>query len=129
MIKLGNSETIQTMSYLVGVVLVHDPATGGINLLVALAGSAHAQSGVHVHIVAGHIQTNQSLEDDSPTGPGGTEEDQETRGCAAVSHHVQHRAEYGRLVEVASRIAVKRVQQTRHRVEERAGSRVEGHVV
>lgn len=29
-------------SYLAGVVLVHDPATARIDLLVALAGSAHA---------------------------------------------------------------------------------------
>jgi hypothetical protein len=116
-------------SYLVGVVLVHDPATGGINLLVTPAGSAHTQSRVHVHVVTGHIQTNQSLEDDSPAGPGRAEEDQETRGCATVSHHVQHRAEGSRLVEVASCISVQRVQQTRHRVKERTGSGVEGHVV
>lgn len=120
---------MNTISYLVGVVLVHDPTTGGVDLLVTLTGSSHAQSCIHVHVMTGHIQTDQGLEDDCPTGPGRAEEDQETRRCAAVSHHVQDRTEGSRLVEVASGITVQPVQQTRHCVKERAGSRMEGHVV
>lgn len=127
---LITSRDIQTDGvYLIGVVLVHDPATAFINLLVALTGSAHAQGRVHVHVVTGHVETNQSLEDDGPTGPGGAEEYKETRSCAAVSDHVQHRTKGGGLIEVASCITVQPVQQTRYRVKEGAGSRVEGHVV
>lgn len=62
-------------SYLAGVVLVHNPATARIDLLVALAGSAHAESSVHVHVVAGHVQADETLEEDSPSGPGGAQED------------------------------------------------------
>lgn len=96
---------------------------------MALAGTSHAQSGVHVHVVAGHIQTDESLEHDGPAGPGGAQEDQETGGGASVGDHVQHSAKGGRLVEVASGITVQPVQQTRHGIEERASSRMEGHVI
>lgn len=119
----------QVLSYLVGIVLVHDPATGGIHLLVALAGPSHAQSSVHVHVMASHIQTDESLEDDRPAGPGRAQEDQETRGGATVGDHVQHRTECGGFVEITSSITVQPVQQTRHGVKERACSGVEGHVV
>lgn len=64
-----------TVSYLAGVVLVHNPATARIDLLMALAGSAHTQGSVHVHVVAGHVQADETLEEDGPSGPGGAQKD------------------------------------------------------
>ena len=96
---------------------------------MALAGSAHAESSVHVHVVTGHIQADETLEDDGPAGPSRAEEDQKTRGSAAIGDHVQHCTESGGLVEVSCCITVQAVQQTGHRVEEGTGPGVEGHVV
>lgn len=91
------------------VVLVENPAAAGIDLLVALVGSTHAESRVHVHVVTGHVEADQTLEDDCPTRPGGAQEDQQTSGCAAVSHHVQDCTEGGRLVEITRCVAIQRV--------------------
>lgn len=88
------------------VVLVQDPAAAGVDLLVALAGTSHAERRVHVHVVTSHIQRNQTLEDDRPPGPGRAEEHQQTRCCAPIRHHVQHGTEGSRLVEVSCRISV-----------------------
>lgn len=94
------------------VILVKDPAAAGVDLLVALIGTTHAQGGIHVHVVTGQVQADQTLEDDSPSGPGGAEEDDQARGCAAICHHVQHGAEGGRLVEITRRISIQCVKQT-----------------
>lgn len=96
---------------------------------MALVGSADAQSSVHVHIVTSHVQANQTLEHDSPAGPGGAQENEQARGSAAVRDHIQDGAEGGRLVVVPSSIAIQCIQQTRHTIEDRAGARVKGHVV
>lgn len=94
------------MSYPAVVVLVEDPAAAGVDLLVALIGATHTQRRIHVHVVTGQIQANQPLENDSPSGPGGAQEDDQTRGRAAVRDHIQHGAEGGRLVEVPRRISI-----------------------
>lgn len=82
-----------------------------------------------MHVVTGHVQADETLEENSPSGPGGAQEDKETCGSAAVGHHVQHSTEGGGLVEVSCCITVQTVQQTGHRVEEGAGPGVEGHVI
>lgn len=111
------------------VVLVEDPAAAGVDLLVALVGTTHAQRSVHVHVVTGQVQANQTLEDDSPSGPGGAQEDNQARGRATVGHHIQHGAESGRLVKVTRRITIQCVEQARDAVKKRTRARVEGHVV
>lgn len=117
------------MPYPAVVVLVEDPAAAGVDLLVALIGTTHTQRRIHVHVVTGQIQANQALENDSPSGPGGAQEDDQTRGRAAVRHHIQHGAEGGRLVEVPRRISIQCIKQTRHAIQKGACSGVEGHVV
>lgn len=82
-----------------------------------------------MHVVAGHVQADETLEEDGPPGPGGAQEDQETRGSAAVGNHVQHCTKGGGLVEVSCCITVQGVQQTGHRIEEGAGPGMEGHVI
>lgn len=47
---------LSIFSYLVVVVLVKQPVAVGVDLLVALVGAAHAQSRIHVHVVAGQVQ-------------------------------------------------------------------------
>ena len=111
------------------VVPVQDPAASGLDVLVALAGSPHAEGGVHVHVVARHVQRDQTLEDDRPARPSGTQENQEARGRATIRHHVQDGTKSGGLFEVPSGISVQRIQQTRDTVKNGASPRVEGHVV
>lgn len=100
------------MSYLAVVVLVENPASLGIYLLVAHVRAAHAESGVHVHIMTGHVQADQALEDDGPTRPRGAQEHQQTSSSTTISHHVQHCAKCSRLVKVSCGIAIQRIQQT-----------------
>lgn len=111
------------------VVLVEDPAAAGVDLLMTLVGTTHTQRSVHVHVVTGQVQADQALKDDSPSGPGGAQEDNQARSRAAVGHHVQHGAEGGRLVKVTRCISIQCVEQTRHAVQKRTCARVEGHIV
>lgn len=82
-----------------------------------------------MHVVTGHVQADKTLEDDCPPGPGRAQENEKTCSRAAICHHVQHGTESGGLVKVPCCIAVQPVQQTGHRVEEGAGTGMEGHVV
>lgn len=57
------------------VVLVKQPVPVGVDLLVTLVGAPHAQGRIHVHVVTGKVQRDQTLEDDRPPGPGRAQED------------------------------------------------------
>ena len=96
---------------------------------MALALPRHGQRREHVHVVTRQVQADQALEQDRPARPGGRQEDQQTGRGAAVRDHVEHAAKLGGLLEVARRVAVERVEQAGYAVEERAGARVQGHVV
>lgn len=98
-------------THLAVVVLVQNPASSSLNVLVALASSSHAKRGVHVHIVTGEVQRNQALENDRPPRPRGAEEYQQTGGCAPVRHHVEHRTKSGGLIVVSRRISIQGIQQ------------------
>lgn len=117
------------VTHLASVVLVQDPAPGGINLLVALGGTTHAQSCIHVHVMASHIQANQALEDDCPARPGRAQENKKACSCATVCYHVEHSTEGGRLVEITCRIPIQGIQQARNTVKEGASTRVKWHIV
>lgn len=78
---------------------------------MALVRPAHGERGVHVHVVACKIKTDQALEQDSPSRPGRAEKYQQTSGCATVSYHVEHRAKGSGLVIDTGCIAVKAVQE------------------
>lgn len=79
--------------------------------------------------MAGHVQGDQSLEDDCPSWPSGTQENQQTCGCATICHHIKYRAKSSGLVEVSRRVSIQGIQQTRNTVEEGAGTRMKRHVV
>lgn len=96
---------------------------------MALAAAAHGESGIHVHVVAGEVETDEELEDHAPARHGGREEDEEAGGGAAICHHVQDSSELCRLVEGTGGIAIESVQKARDTVEEGACARMEGHVV
>jgi hypothetical protein len=115
-------------AYSVCVIHVQNPTPLGINLLVALSAS-HAQTRVHVHVVAGEIQTDQALEDNTPSGKGRRKEHQQAGRGAAVGHHVKDCAECGGLVEMAGSETVKSIEETGYAVEEGAGARMERHVI
>ena len=117
------------VTHLASVVLVQDPAPGGINLLVALGGTAHAQSCIHMHVMASHVQTNQALEDDGPAWPSRAQENKKACGCATVCYHVKHSTEGGRLVEITRCISIQGIQQARNTVEDGASTRVKWHIV
>ena len=96
---------------------------------MARVGSTNDERRVHVHVVAGKVKGDEPLEDDGPTGEGGGEKNEEARGSAAIGDHVENGAEAGRLLTDTGGVAIEGVEQTRDAVEERAGARVEWHVV
>ena len=116
-------------TYLVGVVEGEDAAARLVDVLVAVLGAAHGQGGVHVDVVARQVERDEALEDDGPAREGGRQEHQQAGGGAAVRHHVEDGAEARRLLKVAGGVAVEGVEQAGHAVEERAGARVQRHVV
>ena len=113
---------------LVGVVEIHD-AVLLRDILVALALAAHDQSRIHVHVVAGKVQADQTLEDHGVGGLCSGEEDQQASGRAAVSDHVQHGTKASGLLELARSHAIESIEKTADGVEEAAAARVEGHEV
>lgn len=125
----SRGELGQACAYLVGVIQAQNPVLGAVNVLVARISAAHDERGVHVHVVARKIDGDEALEEDGPSWEGRRQENEKARGGAAISHHVQHGAEAGRLLEDAGGVAIQGVEQTRYGVEERACSRVERHVV
>lgn len=50
------------MNYLVVIIQIQDLAPTLIDLLVALTRSGHGQCRIHVHVMAGQVQTYKSLE-------------------------------------------------------------------
>ena len=91
--------------------------------------AAHDERRVHVHVVTREVERDEALEQDGPAGERRRQEDEQARRGAAVRHHVEDGAEARRLLKVARGVAVQRVEELRDGVEERAGARVEGHVV
>ena len=96
---------------------------------MALALPAHIQRSIHMHVMARKVQTNQPLEQPAVGRFGGGEEDEQAGGGAAVGDHVEDGAEARRLLELARRPAVGRVEQAGDGVEEAAAARVQGHEV
>jgi tRNA G26 N,N-dimethylase Trm1 len=115
-------------TYLVGVVKMHN-AVLRRHVLVALALAAHHQRRVHVHVMAGEIQTDQALENHRVRGLRSGKEDQQASGRAAISDHVEDGAEASGLLELARGHAVQRIEEAADGVEEAAAARVEGHEV
>jgi hypothetical protein len=64
-----------------------------------------------MHIVAGEVQRNQSLEDDSPAGERGREENEEAGSGASIRDHVKDSAESSRLLEDAGKVAIEGIEQ------------------
>ena len=81
---------------------MQDPAAAAIHFLMTLTTPSHCQGRIHVNVMAGEIQTDQTLEDDCPSWEGRCQEDKETARGAAVRHHVENGAKCGSLI-VSSR--------------------------
>lgn len=96
---------------------------------MALIRTTHDQRGVHVDVVTGKVKRNQALENDGPSRKGGGQEHQKAGRCASIRHHVEDGAEARALLVVSCRIAVESVEEAGNAVQNRAGSRMEGHVV
>jgi hypothetical protein len=125
----GELRTSEGLAHLVGIVEAKKPVLARIDVLVARIGARDNKGGIHVHVVAGEIKSNQTLEDDGPSREGGGQEDNETGCGAAIRHHVEDGAEASRLFVDARDVAIEGVEETRDTVEERARARMEGHVV
>lgn len=54
-------------TYLVGVVEAKKPVLALINALVASVATRNYKSGIHVHVVTGEVESNQALENNSPS--------------------------------------------------------------
>lgn len=83
---------------------------------MALTRGPHGQRRVHVNIMTGEIETDQALEDDTPSGKGGCQEYQQTRSGAAICYHIQHSTKRGGLVISSSCDAVCGIEKARHTV-------------
>lgn len=116
-------------TYVVGVIHLQDPTPRLVDLLVTLVAPAHAQRRVHVHVMTGQVEGDQALENDAPAREGARQEDQQTRGGAAVRHHVEDGAELGGLLEMARGDAVEGVEQAGYAVCGCASAGVQRHVV
>lgn len=117
------------VTYLVGVVQVEQPVLAFINVLVARVGAANHKRSIHVHVVAGEIESNQALEKNGPSREGRGQEDEEARRGAAIRHHVENGAETRRLFKNSGGVAINGIEEARDAVQDGAGSRVDGHVV
>lgn len=106
---------------------MQDPTPARIHLLVTLP--AHGQGGIHVDVVTCQIETDQPLEDDSPSGKGRCKEHQQTRRGAPVRHHVQHCTEGSPLVIPSGGHTVRGIEDARETVQSRTRPRVERHVI
>lgn len=116
-----------TTTYIIRVVEVEDAAPLLLDRLVAAHTAVERR--IHVHVVAREIETDEALEEDGPLCVCRGEEAEQTRGRAAVRHHVEDRAELCRLVECAGGIAVEGVEQAGDGVEESAVVGVVWHEV
>jgi len=116
-------------TYGVGVVLLQDPASALIHILVTVFAATHAQRRVHVHIVARKIERDEPLEHDAPSWESLRQKDEQTGRRASVCDHVQHRTKLGALLKSTRCVAVKRIEKAGDAVEDRACAWVEGHVV
>ena len=96
---------------------------------MTLVAPAHAQSGIHVHVVARQIQRDQTLEEDAPPRESACQEDEQARGCATIRHHVEHGTKLCGLLELAGGHAVEGIEQAGYAVCGCACTGVERHVV
>lgn len=117
------------MAYLVGVVQIQKPVLALVNVLVARVGATDHEGSIHVHVVAGEVNGNQTLEENSPSRESGRQEDEEAGGGAAISDHVKHGTKASRLFENSGSIAIDCIEQTGDAIQEGTCSRVDGHVV
>lgn len=69
-----------------------------------------------MHIMTREIQTNQELEDNTPSGERSGQETQQAGCSASVSDHVQDGAELSRLVEFPGCHSVQGVQEAGYTV-------------
>lgn len=69
-----------------------------------------------MHIVAGEVERDEALEEDSPSGESGREENQEAGSCASISHHVKDSTETGRLFEPPRGVTVEGIKKAGYRV-------------
>lgn len=67
--RLARRVNWMRMMYLL-IVKIHDPTPTGRNILVTFALPAHCQGGIHMHVMAREVQSDQGLEDDCQSGHG-----------------------------------------------------------
>lgn len=108
---------------------MHDLAPLFIDVFVTLSATTHGKRGIHVHVVAGKVQTDEQLEQHAPPWLRCRQKDQQARGSASVRHHVQHGSELCRLVEFACCCTIESVQEAGNAVEQRAPAWVQRHEV
>ena len=82
-----------------------------------------------MHVVTSHIDSDQALEDNRPTRPGGAQENQQTSRGTAIRNHIQDRAEGSRLIEIPRRVPIQGIKEARNTVKNRASSRVKRHII
>lgn len=79
---------LEVATHPVRVVQVDNLAAFLVHFLVTLAAAAHLQSCIHVDVMAGKIKTDQTLEDNTPSGERLSQEDEQAGSRASVCYHV-----------------------------------------
>lgn len=79
--------------------------------------------------MAREIQTNQTLEHDTPARERLSQEDEQTGGRAAVSNHIENRAKLCGLSKVACGVTINGIEEAGDAVEKAAGARMQWHIV
>lgn len=89
---------------------MHDAAGLGRHILMALVLSAHGKGSIHVHVMTGQVQTDQTLEDHAVCRLGCCQEDEQAGCGAAIGNHIQDGTESSALLKSASSNTIKRVE-------------------
>lgn len=90
---------------------------------------ARDERAVHVDVVAAEVQGDETLEDDSTSWVGGSEEAEQAGRRAAICDHVQHGTKLGALTQCASGHAIGSIEKARDAIQQGACFWIRLHVV
>lgn len=88
-------------THVIGVVQLQKHTPSCVDFLVTLLRPAHAQCCVHMHVMACKVQTDEALEDETPSWESRGEEYKQAGSCAAIGDHVQYGTKAGRFLKMS----------------------------
>ena len=85
---------------------MHDLAPLLVDVLVTLSAASHGQGRIHMHVMAGEVQTDQQLEYHAPSRFCRRQKYEQASRCATISDHIQYCSELRGLLPFARRVSV-----------------------